>query len=339
MAREKRAEHITLNEVARLAGVHPSTVSRVLSASPGVGDATRARVRQVVQALDYHPSVAARNLVTNTTETIGIVIPRGSVNVFQNPFYFEIFRGVGDVVNAEGYHILLETGASTRPVTLFKDRRVDGLIIVSPSIQDPNLTELAYEGYPFVVIGRPASGNTSIMSVEVNDRQGALRATRHLLESGHSRIGYIGGPLTHASGVDRLSGYRDALDGAGVGYKAELVTIEDGFVSRNGISGIKKLLRQGITAMFAFNDLMALGAIEGAKEEGVAVPDGLAVVGFDDILLASYCSPTLTTVRQPAFEKGAIAAQMLLAAVRGETVKEKQVQLPGELVVRRSCGC
>lgn len=330
-------KRITINEVAKLAGVHPSTVSRVLTGGPGVSEETRKRVRQLIAALDYHPSVAARNLVTNTTKTIGVLIPRGSEYVFGNPYYLEILRGIGDIANPQGYHILLETNSTDPYVKLFKDRRVDGLLIVSPSMQDQGIAELLYEGYPFVVIGRV--GGNNILGVEVDDYQGAYDATKHLLETGYTRIGYIGGPLTHASGLDRLEGYRAALDAHGIRYNPELVTIEKSFLREDGISGIKKLLSKNIEAVLAFNDLVAIGAIDGARSAGLDVPKDLAVVGFDDIMLSAYVSPPLTTIRQPTYEKGAIATRMLLNMLQGRGVEEKDVRLPGKLIVRKSCGC
>lgn len=327
----------TIRDVARKAGVGVATVSRVLNNSGYAKPQTRERVLQASSELGFVPSQLARGLVSRSSETIGLIIPD-----ITNPFFPAITRGIEDAASGAGYTVFLcNTDNDPRQEELdvqkLRERWVDGIVFVTTTDRRDLVERLLADGIPVVATDREI-GHPGIDSVMVDNVVGAHAACRHLLELGHSRIAHVAGRLQTRTGPDRASGYRWALQEAGIPYDPALVAWGD-FTFDSGYRLTQALLAQcpRPTAIFAANDLMALGAMQAAQEAGVSVPDDLSVVGFDDIAIASVIRPGLTTVRQPAYEMGRLAMSMLLERINGKVsgVGRKHLFQP-ELIVRRT---
>ena len=304
-------------DVALKAHVSIATVSRVVNKSHHkVNRATQERVLEVIRELDYRPNALAKGLLMKKTMTIGIIIPDIS-----NPYYAEIVRGIQDVADQAGYAVTLHNtdkkpGGITRYIYLLREKSADGIIFSGGIIDGPETVSILKElKERVVVIGRHEVDFPAVM---VDNIGGAAQAVQHLLDIGHRRIGFIGGPDGSTTALDRLEGYKKAMARNGVIYAPGLVkkgtwTPESGYL-------LGTRLLQGKsrpTAIVAANDQMAFGAIKAARALGLAVPKDLAVAGFDDIPLSSYFDPPLTTVKIPMHDLGAASMQMLLSLISG----------------------
>ncbi len=329
----------TIREVAASARVSVATVSRVVSGSPHrVSAETRRRVLAAVARLHYHPNLVARGLKKRITHTIGLIVPDIS-----NPFFPAIARGIEDVASRAGLAVLLcntyeDLAKESSYLTLLSKRMVDGLIFATVGANTEHLRMLRRQRVPVVLIAR-APVDVEIDAVLVDNRRGAREATEHLLRLGHRRIAFIGGPATVSSATERLAGYRDAMDAAGVRVDSALV-IDGGFRADGGAAAVAGLLRREIsfTAILAGNDLMAIGAMEELRRHGRRLPEDVAVVGFDDITFASLVEPPLTTVAQPKYRMGCLAMERLLELIGGGGHRPRRLVLEPQLVIRRSCG-
>ncbi len=314
-----------------------ATVSRVLNDSGPVREETRARVWSVAKSLRYVPNEAARTLIRRTTETLGVILPD-----LYGEFYSEVIRGIDQGAQRHGYHLLLsgshndhgEITAAFRAM----HRRVDGLVIMSPDADPAALEAELPPSLPVVLLNCPA-GRRLLDSIIIDNYGGAVAMVRHLLAHGRRRIVFLTGPARNHDAAERQRGYHDALAEAGV--PACALELAGDFTERSGHAAALALLESGPLpdALFAANDAMAVGALSALAEAGVAVPGTLAVVGFDDIPIARYLTPPLTSVRVPIAELGERALLRLLEAVRAgsEHVRRREV-LATELVIRRSCG-
>ena len=324
---------ITIADVAKRAGVSISTVSRVINGLDRVHPETRERVSEVIRALHYQPSAFARGLAIRQTHTIGFVIP-----TLSDPFYLNIVRGVEKVAAAEGYNLLVVSQLSKtddrRVLELFTQKRVDGLVIVGVAVPQEILVQLRAQGFPLALLQQ--QGGQATFSVD--NYGGAALISKHLLGLGYRKLAYIAGSDDTADNAERFRGFRDSLAHAGIPFDPRLFTQGD-FLQGSGSRAVTTLLAREtpFDAIFAANDQMALDAVLTLREYGLRVPEDVAVVGFDDIPLARYVVPLLTTVRQPAYELGFRGIQAVLSALRGERLPEGVV-LPVELIVRESCG-
>jgi DNA-binding LacI/PurR family transcriptional regulator len=331
----------TIYDVAKEAGVSTATVSKALSNTPYVSEATRAKVLAVVQRLEYVPSLAARGLTNARTYIIGLVIPYVSDYLFSDPHLLEFIRGVEQEANTQDYNLLLATAraATEAPSAyrrLLRTKYVDGAILVAVRKGQPDSMGLESMDYPCVALGyHSPCGEQN--TVHANDRTGALLAVRHLLRLGHRAIGVISGPPPLTAVEERLMGYRQALAEQGIAYD-ETWIVEGDFTPDSGYQAVGDLLEccPGLTAIFSINDRMAMGAIQRMRAEGIRVPDDISVVGFDDIPSAEHFDPPLTTVRQPALKMGRIATRKLFELIDGETDAFDGIVLPAELTVRAS---
>lgn len=331
-------------EVARAAGVSRTTVSFVLNDVPGVRitEETRRRVLEAARRLNYHPDAAARRLVSGRTHIIGLVLRQTPQQMAADAFLPEALHGLSRAARQHGFHVLLEALDPSDPArhysTLVRENHVDGLVLSGPRSDDDELSQLHSEGFPIVLQGQlPGSG---VPSVDVDNMAGARTAVEYLLRLGHRRIGLItNAPPVYTAAAARLAGYRSALEAAGLHYDESLVRCGN-FTAESGWTAMLDLLRESErpTAVFVASDLVAIGAVAAAREAGLCVPDDLAVVGFDDIPLARYVDPPLTTIRLPAFALGFAAGDLLIRLIQGEKVRSPEVLLDTELVVRRSCG-
>ena len=330
----KRPGHATLREVARRARVSIKTASRVANREPRVAGATRRRVEQAIRRLGYRPNGLARSMRTRRSDTLGLIVPS-----IRNPFYPAIARGVEDVAREHGRSVFV-TSADRDPdkekhyIALLVDKRVDGIILGSPVVR-PAALEPARAAGIAVVAMNPDVALPGATALRIDNRAAAVLMTRYLVELGHREIGYIDGIPSLSRCRARLDGYREAL--AEVGLAADPELIEPGeFDYAAAYQAARKLLerRPSVTCLFAGNDLMAMGAMAAGLDLGLRIPTDLSVAGFDDIDLAAVVRPSLTTVHQPNYEMGRLAAESILDPERrgGPRVRS----LPTRIEVRQS---
>ncbi|RRJ97265.1 LacI family transcriptional regulator [Opitutaceae bacterium TAV4] len=329
--------NVNLTEVARRAGVSISTVSRTLNDTGRISEETRVRIRDVMRKMGYRPNRVARRLRSGgSCHLIGLIIPN-----IQNPFFADLARGVEDRARQGNFAVLLCNYDEDRAKEQFyldvmRAESVDGIIIPPLSSTDPAVLKFASEGVPVVCVDR-AINNATLDKVEVDNRAGACEAVAHLVARGHVRIGMIAGPAGSSTGRARLAGYRDALRQAGLPYEAEWVRHGD-YKPESGRVHAETLLSlaEPPTALFAANGLMAIGMLEAIHARGLRIPKQIAVVNFDDLPLASVFNPPLTVVRQPAYEVGSAAAELLLQRIQTPGRAPVSLMLRPELVIRGS---
>ena len=338
-----RQATVTIRDVARLAGVAPSTVSMALANHPEIAAGPRQAVRDAAAKLHYTPNHSARSLRGTLRRALGVVIPHSSAHVFSHPYFMDILGGITDVANAHDFVVVLSTSFAEEEegayVKVLRSQQVDGIILASAALMDRHVMELAVSGYPFVFLGRyPLSPD--ITSVGVDDLAGAEAITGHLLAHGYRAVAHLSGPLHHLSAADRRDGYCRALARAGIPCR-DAYLIEGDYSEQSGAEAAERLLTlpELPGAVFAANDEMAFGALEVFRDRGIRVPDDVALAGFDDLAIARVMTPALTTVHQPIRRLGAVAAERLLALIHGHRVDERQTILPVTLSVRESCGC
>jgi DNA-binding LacI/PurR family transcriptional regulator len=335
-----------LREVAERAGVSRTTVSFVLNDVPGmrISEETRQRVVEAARELNYHPDATARRMTRGKTETVGLVLRQTPDQVSADQFLPQVLNGFSQACAAQNYHMLFETIPPDRPAgsyaRLLNERHVDGIALSGPRNDDQELLALSMGQAPIVLMGQlPVS---HLPFVDVNNVGGAVQATRHLIEHGHQRIGLItNAPPAYTASADRLTGYRQALEAAGLPFNGDWVRYGD-FTWRGGEAAMSELLAltPALTAVFIASDTVALGAIQVIRRSGRRIPDDIAVVGFDDVPMAQFVDPPLTTIRLPAFGLGWGAAELLIRLIMAEEpVRNPQVLLETELIVRASCGC
>ena len=325
-----------IKDVALHASVSVTTVSHVVNGTRFVSEVARQRVEAAVRELGYVPSAVARSLKHNTTRTFGMVIPNNS-----NPYFAEIIQGVEARSFAAGYNVILcnsndDPERQAAYLRVLAEKRIDGLIFVVTGSDAVVRATLGGINTPLVLLDREVSGVSSDL-VEVNHVLGSQMATEHLLELGHPRVACISGPPGLSPSSQRRAGWKDALEKAGVERKESDLARGD-FTARGGYLAMQTLLkrRPRPTAVFACNDLMAFGALTAAREAGIAVPQQLSIVGFDDIDLAAFSAPPLTTVAQPKQQIGTVAAELLLDRVGNARADNRQMILDPELRVRAS---
>lgn len=327
---------ITIKDVARAANVAVSTASYALNGSDKVSEQTREKVLNAARELNYTPNNAARNLKTRKTDLIGLFVH--SIN---GPFYDKLIKGIQDVVNLKEYELIIFCDSGQKPGTSYNflsERRVDGAIIISPNITDEQVLNLANKKLPMVVLDRKITAN-NLCSVLVDNRKGTQDAVKHLINLGNKKIGFISGPENSFDNNERLKGYIDTLKSNSIELVDKYI-LKGKFTEESGYEVVKKYLSENKdipTAFFSSNDEMAVGAIKAFQENGIRVPEDVAIVGFDDILIASYIQPKLTTVRRPMYELGSFSAHMLISMLAGKPMNSSLV-LSTELVVRESCG-
>jgi len=329
----------TLEEVAAYAQVSRATVSRVINGSPRVSPEARAAVERAVERLGYVANSAARSLVTQRTDSVALVVSEPDVRVFSEPFFGGVVRGASQELTATGKQLVLimaqGDGDRARVERYVGGGHVDAVLLLSLHGADPLPAALARAGVPTVIGGRPLSG-TELPYVDVDNRGGARDAVTYLLEQGRTQIATITGPQDMGVGVDRLAGYRDALGTRR--YRRSLIAYGT-FGQQSGEQAMAELLDRvpRLDAVFAASDLMAVGALRALRRAGRRVPEDVAVVGFDDLDLATMTEPALTTVRQPTVEMGRQMASLVLSlAGRPHAPRARGLILPTELVTRQS---
>jgi LacI family transcriptional regulator len=328
-----------LKELARMAGVHTSTVSRVINdPSFPIAPETRARVMALVRAMEYRPHTLARGLKLKKLHLLAMLVPD-----LTNPIFAAIAQGVEEGSATQGFSLILtNTGQSKeKELTQLKTLsggRTDGVILAGSVIGDANVEWVRERGIPYVLVNRYSSERD--VFVGVDDVLGTTLATQHLLSLGHTRIAHLAGPSNASSAADRRAGYRKALERAGILPSPEL-ELETDYLEGGGHRAMSMLLelRDVPTGVVCVSDRVAVGALDAIAERGLRVPQDVSVVGFNDLPVASYVHPKLTTIRVPFTQIGAMAAQLLIRQIadRAQAVPER-VLFPPELIVRASSG-
>jgi len=308
---------VTLEQVAQAAGVSPSTVSRILNGTATVSQAKQEAVQSAIRELGYHPNPVARGLAGGRTLSIGVV-----TQVISSPFYGEALLGIERETERAGYVPLFVSGNwheddERKALQTLLARRVDGVIVLAGRLGDDELMRMS-GSVPMVVVGRQLQG-PRLFSFAFDSRTGARLATEHLIEQGHRRIALISGDMNHDDAVDRHQGYVDALTAAGIAVDPQLILPGD-YNEASGMLAVNRLIDENVrfTAIFACNDQMAFGAALGLSRRNLRVPDDVSLVGFDDVVMARYTVPPLTTVRQSVYEIGTEAAKAMLSMLKGE---------------------
>jgi DNA-binding LacI/PurR family transcriptional regulator len=335
------SQGVTLEQVASVAQVSRATASRVVNGDQRVTPRSRAAVEAAVRDLGYVPNRAARSLVTRRSDSVAVVIPEPTAQVFGDPFFPRILRGISDSLARESMQLVLLMPEG-RPDEERVERYLaaghgDGVMLISLHGSDPLPDALRRHGIPVVVGGRPPGAG--ITYVDVDNRRGAGSAVQHLIGLGRRHVATIAGPQDMPAGADRLAGYHETLAEAGRDLDEKLVEIAD-FTMDGGRAAMERLLARspGLDAVFVASDLMAIGALRALVAAGRRVPDDVALVGYDDAPLAQMTEPPLTSVRQPIEEMGREMTRLLVAQVHGAERVARRVILATQLVVRESSG-
>jgi len=325
---------VTLEMVAKLAGVSPSTVSRILNGTAKVSPERKKAVDHAIAKLGFVPNPVARGLAGGRTLSIGVV-----TQAIDSPFYGSALRGIEERLVPRGYSPLFVSGqwnaeAEAHCLEVLRARRVDGIIFFSGRISDKVLKNYA-RGMPMVVTGSKIKAS-GLVSLNCDNVEGARVATRHLLDLGHRQIAFISGDPGHADALDRLQGYKNALAEAAIPFDPELVA-EGGYHEASGLHAVHDLLAKGkrFTALFAANDQMAIGALLGLNRHSLRVPEDVSLIGYDDLQSSLFSCPPLSSVHQSAHELGQLAADAMLSLLAGQQ-PDIRVPVP-RLVSRESC--
>ena len=329
----------SIRDVAKSAGVSTSTVSHVINKTRFVSEETQAKVRDAMKALGYKPNRLASSLrrKDKSTNTLGLLIPDST-----NLFFAEVLRGVEDACFEAGYSVFLcnsddDPQKELDYIEVLLGKQIDGIILVSVGIHKESLTLLADNDIPSVLVDREVSGSIND-SVVVDNEAGGHQATEHLIELGHTRIGCIAGPSLLTPSAARVQGYRKALSKYNL-VQDDALIIKGDFRAQTGFEATKDLLKidNPPTAIFACNDMMAVGGLHAVDEAGLSVPKDISIVGFDDIPLASFTLPPLTTIYQPSQEMGSLAAKMVMERIKKPNLPTRKEVLPTSLITRKSC--
>ncbi|MGE8078842.1 LacI family DNA-binding transcriptional regulator [Peribacillus loiseleuriae] len=330
----------TIKDIARVAGVSVTTVSRGLNGYSDVSEKTRKKIFEVAKELNYSPNTLARGLVMNKTKTFGLLVSGLDQSSAKDNITFNILSGINKFVGECGYDLVLFSTTSTKQrektyTQLCRERRVDGAIIQGIRTDDPYLREVVESDIPCVLIDIPLTSPT-VGYVTTDNVLGAKKAVQHLIHLGHKRIGLINGHDFAFVSQQRLKGYEEALEEANIPINPEW--IGNGEFSEEAAELIALKLLEAhpeITAIFSASDLMALGVLRAARKLGINVPNELSIIGFDNIILASYVTPSLTTIGQDTFQTGYEAARLLLSILENEQ-EPRIVSLGIELKIRES---
>ncbi|WUI09015.1 LacI family DNA-binding transcriptional regulator [Micromonospora sp. NBC_00421] len=330
----ENGRNVTIAMIARLAGVSVPTVSRVINGRSDVAPQTRERVEELLTRHGYRPRSAARRTQSALVDLV--------FNDLDSPWAVEIIRGVEDVAQASGAGTVVSaihrrTSSAKQWLDNMRTRSTEGVIFVTSMVEPPLQAELRRLRLPVVIVDPAGVAPQEAPTIGATNWAGSLRATQYLLGLGHGRIGFIAGPPQLMCSRARMDGYRAALDAAGLAVDDRLVRPGNFYHESGYTAGMHLLgLPEPPTAIFASSDQMALGVYEAVRKRGLRVPDDVSVVGFDDLPEVRWCSPPLTTIRQPLAEMGMLAARTVLRLARGETIESPRVELATDLVVRDS---
>ncbi len=333
---------VTIKDIAEVAGVAHTTVSRALRGHPRISTDTIERIQRIADELGYVPNTAARGLKTRRSRVLGVIARR-----IDDPFFSGVLQGIEEVLHEAGYSLFL--AASHRDaerereiMQVMGERRVEGLIVSSTQIQPEHIRQLDRFNVPLVLINNQAIDEPDIHSVYHDDVFGSNQLVQHLIEGGHHHIAYLGNANGGKTNIERMQGYEDAMSNAELEVRSNYIVIGPNGQPDSGVEGMKEILQLSPrpTAVTCYNDMMAIGAVQAVQQAGLRVPEDISITGFDNIQLAAFVSPPLTTFHQPKYELGREAALMMLRVLAdGETAVSTQpevIRLRGELIVRQS---
>ncbi|WP_434999381.1 substrate-binding domain-containing protein [Vibrio scophthalmi] len=327
----------TMKDIAKLACVSTSTVSHVINQSRYVSEEIAERVNRAAQELNYSPSVLARSLKTNRTKTLGMLVTTSS-----NPFFGEVVKGVERSCYQKGYNLILcntegDQERMTTSISTLLQKRVDGLILMCSSLEGEHIE--IFDKYPDVPVVVMDWGPMLFASDKIQDNslRGGYIAAKYLIECGHHEIGCITGPLNRYQAQMRYEGYKRALNEEGLAFHPNWI-IESNFECDGGYEAFNRMYQKGPlpSAIFVCNDMMAMGVINAANEKGIAIPEELSIIGYDDIQIAKFMSPSLTTIHQPKYRLGQAAVETLLRKLDKSCDEAQVIQLEPTLVERSS---
>jgi len=330
----------TIYDIAKKAGVSPSTVSRALQDHPRIGIKTKARIQALAKEMGYVPSAVARGLKTNRSRALGVIVHR-----LEDPYLTDVLRGIEDTLHASGYSLYLAAtqripDREQEVIQGMSERRVDGVIISSSHINLKRLRQLDQYGIPSVLINNQEMQEPDTCSVYNDEVYAMNQLLKHLIGLGHERIAYLGSPRAGRTNAKRQQGYEEALSQAGLKLRKDYISNGVNGRPQGGAQGMRQLLdlEKMPTAVVCYNDMMAIGAIQTIHQAGLCVPNDISITGFDNVDLAAFVTPPLTTFAQPRYKLGQRAAKMMLQALNGESTSDQPqiLILRGELVIRQS---
>jgi LacI family transcriptional regulator len=332
---------LTLEDIAKLAGVSRSTASRVVNNHPNVRTDVRERVLQIIQNTGYHPNAAARTLASQRSWMIGLVLPRSVSSFFADPYFPRLTQGIAQACNQYNYTLgLFLVGTKEDEEKIFprvsRTGFLDGVLVQSGQIGDQLIERLVNSNIPLVIVGRPFH-TQNLSYIDVDNVNAAYNAVSHLIHLGYKRIATITGTISSTVSIDRKEGYVKALVERGRNVDKGLI-VEGDFTEAGGYYAMQQLLPASPDAVFAASDQMAIGAMRAVREAGLKIPDDIAFVGFDDLPIATLPDPPLTTVRQPIYQFGIKAVEILLDLIDNGINPPRRIIMGTELVIRDSCG-
>lgn len=331
----------TLEDIAKLAGVSRSTVSRVINNQPYVSEPVRQHVKEVIKLAGYHPNAAARTLASQRSWMIGLVLPRNVSSFFSDPYFPRLTQGIAQACNQHNYTLalfLVSTKDDEEKIfpRLSRKGSLDGVLLQSGQIGDQLMERLVNSQIPLVICGRPLQ-TEQVSYIDVDNFNAAYNAVSHLIRLGYQRIAHISGMAGSAVTIDRLAGYRKALVDRDCPLDETLIA-EGDFSAAGGYYAMRKLLSARPEAVFVASDLMAVGAMRAVREAGLSIPQDIAFVGFDDLPIATQVEPQLSTICQPILEFGSRAVDILIDLIENGIKPDRHIILDTKLILRESCG-
>ncbi|MCH1626141.1 LacI family DNA-binding transcriptional regulator [Ferdinandcohnia quinoae] len=333
---------ITIKDVARVANVSPSTVSRVISNNSRISEETKKRVKKAMKQLGYHPNFQARSLVVKSTETVGIVMPFSASTVLQDPFFPEVIRGISVKAKENRYGMYLSTGGSEDEIfeevtRVVQGRRVDGLILLYSRTDDKVMKYLLDVGFPFTVIGRPYVGAERITFVDNDNIYITKQVTDYLIQLGHSKIAFVGIDMDFVLSIDRIEGYKQALHEAGIEFR------EDYIIQKSYLKGEKSAITAFLTspdaptALVVTDDFLALELFSHLEALNIRIPEDISIISFNNYFMAEHSKPLLTSVDIDIFQLGYEAANCLIEKIKNPESLPKRITIPAKMIERKSC--
>lgn len=333
---------ITIKDVAKRAGVAPSTVSRVIADNPRISTETKKRVRKAMKDLGYHPNINARNLAVRSSQSIGVIMPSSADVALQNPFFPEVLRGIGSYLHDVEYSLYVSTGGDEETTyeevqRMVNGNRVDGIILLYSRMNDPIQNFLMEKKFPFVIVGKPSENESEITYVDNNNIQASKDLTNHLIELGHQHIAFIGGSKELTVTVDRLTGYQSAIKEAALPLPDEYM-VHTAFLKSGGREAVEKLFNLDTppTGLVVADDLMTLGVINALEELGIECPKDVSITSFNNLYLSEITTPPLTTVDIQIYNLGVQSARCLLELTKNKDEPAKRIIIPYEIKYRKS---
>lgn len=334
---------VTIKDIARLANVAPSTVSRVIADHPSISEKTKERVRAYMDEMGYHPNHQAQSLGSNITKTIGVIMPGSTNHSFQNPFFLEIIRGISNLANEKSFDILILTGTTEQEISdrvkrMVQGRKIDGFILLYSKSNDQITDYLLAKNFPFTIVGKPYKKIDSISHVDNDNIQAAKEMVDYFIDKGHQQIAFIGGNPNHVVTMDRLQGYREALQAEEIPIMDKFIIQEKSLMEGGHEAALELLtLDKKPTALLVSDDLIALGILNILAQHHIYVPKDLSIISFNNVMIAELAHPALTSVDIQVFKLGYYAGDCLIDRIKNPDEPHKRLIIPYKLVERKSC--